>query len=263
MSMQESGQMRPELRGGCAGTNQVRLARRALLWAVAGSLALVLVPRLLPALSWLAWPQILMGTLAHELGHGLAALSVGGGLESLRLYPDGSGVALTHAPGGALSRAWIAAGGLFGPPLAGAMLFIGARRAELARVLLALVAIGLVLALACWVRNAFGWLWVGSCIVLMGWVGLRWSAAAAQAFTCFLAVQCCLASLARIDYLFASQARTGAGELVSDTAQMAAVLGGPHWFWGGLVLLVSLGAMGIGLWWFLRALRRARAPHAR
>ncbi|MCB1569395.1 MAG: M50 family metallopeptidase [Xanthomonadales bacterium] len=230
-------------------------ARHALVWAVAVSVLLLLVPRGFPALAWVAWPQILADTLLHELGHGLTALVTGGSFESLKLYLDGSGVAYTRSVDSDWAKAAIAAGGLFGPPLAGAVLFVAACDARLARVALGLLSLLLVLTLLLWVRNAFGWLWVALCAALTTGVAWRGSVIVTQTFTCFLAVQACLVSLARSDYLFARSAITGAGEMASDTAQIAALLGGPHWFWGGLLWLLSLATMLAGGVFFLRALR--------
>lgn len=255
--MQDSGQLCSEVGVGVpdAARAPVRRGRVALFWAVLASFVLLVLPQAVPALAWLGWPQALMGALAHEMGHGVAAILSGGTFESLRLYADGSGVASTRTSGSTLVRAVVAAGGLFGPPVLGALLFLAAREAQLARVALALLVLLLVIALVCWVRSAFGVVWVGFCVLLTGWVAWRWLAVATQAFTAFLAVQVCLSSLARIDYLFSSGARTGAGVLVSDTAQIAAQLGGPHWLWGVLVLMASITVMVTGLWWFLRSVR--------
>ena len=235
-----------------------RSARWALGWAIALSLVLAWLPAAVSSLAWLAWPQVLVSTLAHELGHGLAAWLSGGEFESLKLYADGSGVALTRSAGGILQRAIIAAGGPLGPPFAALALFICARRAQASRAALGLVALFLLVALALWVRNPFGALWVGACAALAGAMAWRASAAWAQALVCLVAVQLCLSSLSRLDTLFSRTARTGVGELVSDTGQMAALLGGPHWFWGTLVALLSAGVMLAGLWTFFHALRAVR-----
>lgn len=236
-------------------SSAARRARQVLAWAVSLALLLALLPRWFPALSWLAWPQVLMASLAHELGHGLAALLSGARFDSLRLYADGSGVALTRSAGGNLQRALIAAGGPLGPPLAGWLLFLAARRAALARAALALIALLLVIALLFWVRNVFGWCWVALCAATAGALA-RWASALwQQVLTCLVAVELCLSRLARFDYLFSRSATTGAGELASDTAQMAALLGGTHWFWGALVALLSAGVMATGLWLFVRTLR--------
>ncbi|HET9049784.1 MAG TPA: M50 family metallopeptidase [Chiayiivirga sp.] len=254
MKKQESGQCSQTVRG-ISLMRAASRARQALIWAVAVSVLLLIVPHWLPALAWLAWPQVLAGTLVHELGHGLTAMVTGGSFESLKLYLDGSGVAYTRSPDSDWLRAAIAAGGLFGPPLAGAALFAAACDARMARATLALISLLLLLAMLLWVRNGFGWVWVALCMASTGWVAWRTSALANQAFTCFLAVQACLASFARSDYLFAATATTGAGEMASDTAQIGALLGGPHWFWGGLLWLLSLATILMGGWMFLRALR--------
>ncbi len=255
--MQDSGQLLSDaaVSAQVAVRDSVRRARVALFWAVLISLILLVLPHAVPALAWLAWPQALTAALAHEMGHGLTALLSGGTFESLRLYADGSGVAFTRTSSTSLVRAGVAAGGLFGPPVLGAVLFGSARHARLARVALILLSLLLALALVCWVRNMFGATWVGFCTLFVGWVAWRWSAVGAQAFTAFLAVQACLSSLARTDYLFSSKAHTGAGEFISDSAQIAAQLGGPHWLWGALVFLLSIVVMVTGLWWFLRAVR--------
>lgn len=241
------------------GPDAVDRTRFALLVAVVLSLLLAILPGVWPFLHWLAWPQVLVATLAHELGHGFAALLSGGGFDSLRIYADGSGVAVTRDSGSGLQRAFIAAGGPFGPPVAALALFIAARHARVARVALAVVALLLAFALVWWVRNPFGFGWVALCAAATGVVAWRASAIVLQALTCFVAVQLCLSSLARLDYLFSRDAITGAGELASDTQQIAAHLGGTYWLWGGLIALVSAGVMLIGLWMFLRTLRRQRA----
>ncbi len=233
-------------------------ARRALAWAVGLSLLLAWLPGAIPALAWLAWPQVLVSTLAHELGHGLAALASGGGFDSLRLYADGSGVALTRSAGGSVQRAAIAAGGPLGPPVAALVLSSCARWMRASRVALGLIALFLLATLVLWVRNPFGALWVTGCAVLAGAVAWRASAAWAQALVCLVAVQLCLSTLSRLGALFSDTARTGAGELVSDTGQMAALLGGPLWFWGMLMALLSAGVMLAGLRAFFHALRGVR-----
>lgn len=257
MFKHESGQLLAGERKARLGKKEdevIRHARIALGIAVAMSLVLALVPRVWPALAWLAWPQLLVATLAHELGHGFAALLAGGGFDSLKIYADGSGVATTRIAGGGLQRAFIAAGGPFGPPLVALMLFVVARHARSARIALVLVALVLAFAALWWARNGFGFGWVVLCAVAAGLVAWRALPVTVQAFTCFLAVQLCLASVAGLDYLFSRGAVTGAGEFASDTQQIAAHLGGPHWLWGGLIALASLGVMVAGLWFFLRAL---------
>lgn len=256
---QVSGQPDPYARfGPPPNGDPTRAARVALAWAIALSLLLAWLPSAFPALAWLAWPQVLASTLAHELGHGLAALISGGAFESLRVYADGSGVASTRSSGTGLAQAWVAAGGPLGPPLAALALFIAASRAGAARAALWLIAAFLLLAMLLWVRNGFGLLWFALCALLAGIIGWRAPKSWAQAAVCLVAVQLCLSTLSRLDGLFERRARTGEGELLSDTGQLATLLGGPHWFWGALIALVSFGVMVVGVWAFLRTLRSAR-----
>lgn len=239
-----------------------RHALQALLIAVGFSLALYLLPMLWPVLWWLGWPLHLLATLVHELGHGLAALLVGGGFEALRIHPDGSGVATTLSDGTRLTRAWIAAGGPLGPPLAALGLFLAARRPAIARAALSLLALGLVAVLLLWVRNLFG---SGVVLVLAAVLGcIAWKATPRQnqIAVCFLAVQMSLAVFSRADYLFAATARTEQGPRPSDTAQIADALWLPHWFWGSLIVLASLTVLVLGLILFAQALRARSVPAA-
>ncbi len=113
-----------------------------------------------PIVHWAWWPLNLLSTLAHELGHGVAALLVGGHFDHLVVYADGSGVAVTATSGGRIARAVVAAGGLVGPAVAAAGMFLLARTQRHARVALAVTAGLLLLVLLLVVRNLFG---IASC----------------------------------------------------------------------------------------------------
>ncbi|MFN7644981.1 MAG: M50 family metallopeptidase, partial [Burkholderiales bacterium] len=87
------------------------------------SLALFAIDTWWPQAGWIARPLIWLGTLFHELGHGLAAIVLGGDLVQLAIYPDGSGVAMHRGAYSAIERALIAAAGPLGAPLAGLVFF--------------------------------------------------------------------------------------------------------------------------------------------
>ena len=80
-----------------------------------------------PVGNLLLYPFSLLATWFHEMGHGLAAAALGADFERLVIYPDGSGYALYTSPADtmAITHALIAAAGLVGPSLAGAMLIVG------------------------------------------------------------------------------------------------------------------------------------------
>ena len=61
--------------------------------------------------------------MAHELGHGLTALLVGGDFESFKMYSDASGEALTMTPSW-WQAALVSVGGLLAPALAAAVSFL-------------------------------------------------------------------------------------------------------------------------------------------
>ena len=73
---------------------------------LAFSVVLTAVLYAIPFGRTIAWPLVLISTLAHELGHGLAAAVLGGHFYSLRLYADASGVALWGGPFGRVAPRW-------------------------------------------------------------------------------------------------------------------------------------------------------------
>jgi hypothetical protein len=217
----------------------------------AGYLALGVVITLalfwIPGGHYVAYPLMLISTVAHEMGHGLAALLVGGRFESLKMWPNGSGVAAWSAAVGALGRAIVAAGGLVGPALAAALAFWAGREAKHSQAVLGILAAGLLLAEVLVVRNLFGFLFIGVLALLLGAVALRAPAHVAQITLLFLGVQLALSSWSRSDYLFTDVAMTAQGPMPSDVAQIADALWLPYWFWGGLCALFSLLVIGLGL----------------
>ena len=209
-----------------------------LLACIACSLALPHIP----GGRWAWWPLMLLSTLVHELGHGLAAVFVGGDFVSLEMFADGSGVAATAHSGGRTARAVISTGGLVGP----AIVACGAR------VALGVLAGVLLLALVLVVRNLFGVAYVLALSGLLAAVVRFGSAWAARVGLVFLAVQLSLSVFSRGDYLFTPVARTGAGNMPSDVALIADALLLPYWLWGGVCGLFSVAVLVLGMWLFLR-----------
>lgn len=228
-----------------------RQAAPALALSVVVTLALYLVPYG----HHLAWPLILLSTLAHELGHGLAAVATGGSFDSFQIWSDGSGVAHTSSSGGRLAHAGVVAGGLLGPALFAALLFAAGRRGGASRWTLVACGLGLLVAELMVVRNLFGWIFVGAVAAVLIAIGLKASKPVAQFAAVFIAIQLSLSVFSRSDYLFTPTAQTAQGPAPSDVAQLAQALFLPYWFWGGLMAVLSVAVLGIGCWAFLR--RRA------
>ena len=94
------------------------VARKVLLVSAAVTLALYLIP----FGRYLARPLLLLSTLAHELGHGLTALMLGGRFQRLEMWASGAGAAHLDLAGFGRIRAGLTlAGGLVGPSVAAAL----------------------------------------------------------------------------------------------------------------------------------------------
>ena len=215
---------------------------------VAGSFALPHVPY-----GDILWrPLMLLSTLVHELGHGVAGILVGGKFISFEMFPDGSGFARIRFTGGRLASAAVSAGGLVGPAIGAAFMFFLGRTALRARITLGVLAALLILALALIVRNWFGASYVIALtliLITIVWKGPGWLAR----FTLiFLAVQLALSVFSRSDYLFTETVETKMGDMPSDVGNMEYALFLPYWFWGAVCGLISITVLLIGLRAYLR-----------
>lgn len=135
--------------------------------------AIVLVAVLwnVPAADPLLYPVRLFVTFIHEAGHGLAALLTGGRFIEFRLFPNGSGYAIT----GGGNNLFVLPAGYLGAALFGAVLFYLVNRFHIARTLAAVLAVALILLslafglgspLALVVGFAFG-----AVLLLLAWKG--------------------------------------------------------------------------------------------
>lgn len=239
------GPMR-DFEGWMADRRSRRRARHALLWSTLATVALYFVPFGF----WLAYPLTLWSTFLHELGHGLAALAVGGRFDQLAIYADASGVARYAGVDSGGAGAIVAAGGLVGPAIFAAIAFVVGRGTRTARVFLGVLAALLLVLTILFVRNGFGLGFALVVVVALGWVVLRKTPETAQLVLLFLAVQSALSVFSRGDYLFTETAITGAGALPSDTAQIAAALGGSYWMWGLACGSFSVLVVAGGIAWF-------------
>ena len=104
----------------------------------------------------IAWPLVLISTLAHELGHGLAAALLGGQFRALYIYRDASGAALWSGAFGRVAVATVAAAGLIGPAIAAFVLLVVGRQPRRARTLLGILGVSLFVIALLVVRNPFG-----------------------------------------------------------------------------------------------------------
>lgn len=245
--------------GGAAASLQRAKLARAFWLAVAATLALHFVPYG----DFFLYPFALLGTWAHEMGHGLTALLVGGSFDRLLLFPDLGGVAYSSRPDTVLAPALVAAGGLVGPAVAGGMTVVAGARPRLARVVLYLFAALLLVSLALWVRNGFG---AAAVLGLGAGFGVlaRYGADGVKLMVAqFTGIQLCLGSLSDFDYMFTRDFVRDGQRQISDTQAIAEQLFLPYWFWGGLIALTSILIL-LGAFWIAwrRPAARARAVPA-
>lgn len=211
------------------------------------SVAVTALLYLVPYGRYLAYPLMLLSTLAHEMGHGVTALLVGGSFERFVMWPDGSGMAAWSGEPTRLRTAAVAAGGLVGPAVAAALAFAFGRTARGARRTLTVIAAVLSLALLLVVRNFFGAFFVALLLVGCLATARKASGEVAQLVLVFLAVQLALSVFSRSDYLFTPVAETASGTMPSDVGQIAAALLLPYWFWGAVCGGISVAVLGYGV----------------
>ena len=193
------------------------------------------------------YPFTLLATYAHEMGHGLTALALGGHFHSLRLFPDGAGVAL-NAVGSDFSRALVAAGGLLGPSVAGALLLILGRHHRGARWALFALSVLVGASVLLFVRGGFGITFVSLVAGTLLAISRLGSNRVAQLSLQFLSLQLGLALFKDLDYMFSASGLVGGRSMPSDTAAIAEVLLLPYWFWGGTIAVLSFLLLGGALW---------------
>lgn len=211
------------------------------------SLAVTALLYLVPWFAALAYPFMLLSTVAHEMGHGVTALLVGGSFQRFEMWSDGSGVAHVASPASALGRAAVAAGGLIGPAAVAAAGFAWGRTMRGARVCLLAFAFVLLAALLLVVRGFFGFFFVALVAACCATVALKATAEMAQLVLVFLAVQLALSVFARGSYLFTPVAETAGGRMASDVGQIAQALFLPYWFWGAVCGLASILVLAYGV----------------
>lgn len=188
-------------------------------------------------------PIVWLSTLAHEMGHGLAAILVGGKFHQFVMYADASGVATTSFDG-RIDSAIVSAGGLIGPAVLGAICFMFATRA---RWLFLFLGLALVVADVLVVRNLFGLAFVGVCASSFLLLAVKGNSFVQQVAAYFLGIQLSLSVFSRGDYLFTEYANTSQGKMPSDVAHMAQALFLPYWFWGAFCGMISVLVLLAGI----------------
>ncbi|MFL0672785.1 MAG: M50 family metallopeptidase [Erythrobacter sp.] len=223
-------------------------------------LVVVFLPSL-PFGTYLVYPFVILTTWFHEMGHGLAALAAGQDFRQLLIFANGSGVAQSAlAPdAGPWVGVVIAAGGPLGPSVVGALLILASARERLWRPALWLMAGAIFASVILYVRSATGFAvlpLVGALLCLVAWRG---KPALARFTLQFIGLLAAMSMLRDFDYLFTREATINGTRMLSDTGQIAALTGLPHWLWAGVILTLSALMVGASLRYAL-AERRPKRP---
>ncbi len=222
-------------------TENTPMEKMGLSWLIVAAIATVVLWQF-PWGNYILYPFSILATWFHEMGHGLTAILLGGNFHKLLIYPNGSGIA-QHSGSlflGRIGQALVAAGGLMGPPIAGAAFIVASRRFRNAHYSLMFLGGMLLISALIWVRSLFGFVAIsllGITILAIALKTPKWL----QGFAIqFLGVQACINTFHQLDYLFTGAAVIGGRQMLSDTGQIARQLLLPYWFWGSLIAAASL-----------------------
>jgi hypothetical protein len=206
--------------------------------------ALLVVLMNVPYGRYVLYPFTIFSTWIHEMCHGLAAIALGGSIEHLSVFSDGSGLAYTIRPTGRIPTAIVASAGYVGTAVIGAGMLLVRNRRLAGAVGLGLLGAAMLLSTLLWVRNGFGIIAtpiLGAALLAATRAPAEWSG---RLYT-FLAVTCCLNAITSIRVLFGSNlvvAGKPAGSSDAQTVAEALFLPAPVWAASWMLLAVVLVA---------------------
>ncbi|WP_010521330.1 M50 family metallopeptidase [Aquimarina agarivorans] len=213
-------------------------------WSIFIIAFLVFVMWQLPALGIFRYPFILLGTWFHEMGHGLTAIALGGNFSHLEIYENGGGVAFTSLPQNGyvpyrVARALVAAGGLLGPSVFGAVLIVASAKANWTTWVLRGIIILLVASILIWVRSLIGSVVLVLIAVLLIILSVAKNKSISKWTLLFLGIQCTLSTYLQLNYLFTGTFERFGQTMTSDTQVIANNLFGLYWMWAVVIILIS------------------------
>jgi hypothetical protein len=188
------------------------------------------------------YPFKLFTTWAHECGHALMTVLLGGSVSSIMIEPDTSGVTRSLVPAGRIARGLVASSGYLGASVVGCLLMATTRVEQWARAIVFAVGALMLFTLVIWMRNLFGF------VVVLAWgaalvaLARKASGHASRFVLSLLAIQVALDSVYDIRVLF----HVDGGH--SDAETMASLFLLPAWLWASAWMLMSAGMLGWTLW---------------
>ena len=208
-------------------------------WA---AVAASLVVSLTPWAQFLLYPFKLFTTWVHECGHALMTVLVGGRVTSITIEPDTSGLTHSLVPASRVARGLVASSGYLGAAVVGCLLVAATRVEKWAHVILLSLGAFMLLTLALWMRNLFGFAVVLAWGVALVTLARQGIANALRFLLSLLAIQVALNSVYEIRVLFLIDR----GQ--SDAATMARLFLLPSWVWATSWMLMSVAMLSATLW---------------
>ncbi len=197
--------------------------------------------------NYIQWPFVIITTFIHEMGHGLAALALGGDLIKVELFQNGSGLATTRIVPG-WRQAGTAAGGLLAPSIAGGIFIVAGRTHRAAS--LVFIALSLFILISCvlWVRSVFGLAVLIPTGLIFLWLARKRETGIDQFLIQFMGVHMLVDTFTRtIPYIFSRTASAGNFQGHSDSSNIAEHLIGGHLLWACIVASTALAIFALSL----------------
>jgi hypothetical protein len=194
---------------------------------------------------YLLYPFSFLATWVHEMGHVLAAYLSGGKAEKVELNASLGGQAKIVRPDTVSAALLSPVLGLLGPVAGGSFFIYFGLVPGWSRSLVIGTALLLFLTAFVWIRNIFGF----AMAVVLGGALLRIGAVPSSAVQFWtvqaLGVRLCVESISDFTYLYTK--RTTGGR-PSDTQLLSRHLFMPYWIWGTLIAMVTIGTLGVTLY---------------
>ncbi|MDP3277337.1 MAG: M50 family metallopeptidase [Deltaproteobacteria bacterium] len=210
---------------------------------------------LISTMSWgrlLLYPFTLVASWVHEMGHGLAALCVGGGFGRLQVFLDATVLAHTAAPLG--REGLVAMAGVMAPAIVGSSIIALSRGPTRARAVLLVLAAAMVLTSVLWVRDVTGLIMVPTVALMGAAIALKTGADTRRIFAQFVGLYVALDTPLRLDNALAVRVwwLDGMTTRPTDFVVLATHWGRSRFVWslGASVVSVLLLALGLLIaWW--------------
>lgn len=213
-------------------------------WYFSGFSLMIIIVWNIPDGFYYLYPLTILATYFHEMGHGLAALLLGGNFHYLLVHPDGSGVAVHSGVQflGPIGQAIVAIGGPLGPTFAGMLFIYASASVKATQRLLVVIGALIIITVLIWVRSVFGVLFLIAVGALLMYIGIKSSERAKQLVLQFLGVSSMLSLYQNIGYFFIDKVEIDGKIMYSDTGYLQEYLFLPYWMWAIIILGISLFA---------------------